>query len=167
MLAGRSSRRQALCCSLRETPPTDCFAGGLRPKAEAEGEEEITAHPTPPQCSLTGTWVNEVGSRMVVSSIGGDGRFTGSFQDTVSATNNTIQTSPVFGVQHKSAQPVFGFTVNWKFAESTTVFVGQCFLAADGKEQLQTTWLQRDKEGSLANGLKATWVGTNTFYRSS
>ncbi|KAM6469786.1 avidin-like [Liasis olivaceus] len=130
---------------------------------------ELHSSEQPPilQHSLTGTWVNEVGSRMVVSSIGGDGRFTGSFQDTVFAINNTIQTSPLFGVQHQWDQPTFGFTVNWQLSESTTVFVGQYFLAVDGKEQLQTTWLLRDEEGSPVNGLKATRVGTNTFYRSN
>ncbi|XP_015746408.1 avidin-like [Python bivittatus] len=96
---------------------------------------------------------------MVISSLNDAGQFTGSYLTAVSVTDNTIQRSPLHGVQHhvhQRAQPTFGFTVKWKFAESTTVFVGQCFLDADGKEQLKTTWLLRAEVGSMAEDWKAT-----------
>lgn len=40
--------------------------------------------------------------------------------------------------------------------ESVTVFVGQCFVAEDGKEQLNTVWLLRGTAASRKDDWKAT-----------
>ncbi|XP_032094669.1 avidin-like [Thamnophis elegans] len=106
---------------------------------------------------------------MVISDSNNPGVFSGSYLTAVAATDNTIRASPLQGIQHQAdqrAQPTFGFTVNWNFSESTTVFVGQCFLDEDGEEQLKTTWLLRVEVGSVAEDWGATRVGTDTFYRT-
>nr|2C4I_A Chain A, AVIDIN [Gallus gallus] len=62
-------------------------------------------------------------------------------------------------------QPTFGFTVNWKFSESTTVFTGQCFIDRNGKEVLKTMWLLRSSVNDIGDDWKATRVGINIFTR--
>ncbi|XP_058026360.1 avidin-like [Ahaetulla prasina] len=121
------------------------------------------------KCVLAGNWVNDQGSKMVISDSNNSGVFSGSYLTAMAATDNIIRPSPLQGVQHQvdqRAQPTFGFTVNWSFAESTTVFAGQCFLDEDGEEQLKTTWLLRAEVGSVAEDWGATRVGTDTFYRT-
>nr|CAI84979.1 single chain avidin precursor [synthetic construct] len=65
----------------------------------------------------------------------------------------------------KRTQPTFGFTVNWKFSESTTVFTGQCFIDRNGKEVLKTMWLLRSSVNDIGDDWKATRVGINIFTR--
>ncbi|XP_034297790.1 avidin-related protein 7-like isoform X4 [Pantherophis guttatus] len=103
---------------------------------------------------------------MQISNVSNTGAFSGIYQTAVSDSINPIRPSPLQGVQGQGAQPVFGFTIKWNFAESISVFVGQCFLDADGKEQLNTTWLLRNMMESRKDDWKATRVGTNTFYRT-
>ncbi|XP_067171857.1 avidin-like [Apteryx mantelli] len=120
------------------------------------------------KCVLTGSWINDLGSNMTISIMNGRGEFSGSYHTAVTATNNQIKISPLQGSQHRnnqSKQPTFGFTVNWSFSESTTVFTGQCFVDKDGKEILKTMWLLREKVSSLHDDWKATRVGVNVFTR--
>ncbi|XP_015671330.1 avidin-like [Protobothrops mucrosquamatus] len=117
------------------------------------------------KCSLTGRWVNEKGSKIVISPSNNAGVFSGSYLTAVAATDTTIRPSSLQGIQHLEPQPTFGFLVKWSFSASTAVFVGQCFLDENGEEQLKTTWLLRGKVGSAAEDWKATRVGTDTFYR--
>ncbi|XP_034297789.1 avidin-related protein 3-like isoform X3 [Pantherophis guttatus] len=117
-------------------------------------------------CVLTGNWTNDLASTMQISNVSNTGAFSGIYQTAVSDSINPIRPSPLQGVQGQGAQPVFGFTIKWNFAESISVFVGQCFLDADGKEQLNTTWLLRNMMESRKDDWKATRVGTNTFYRT-
>nr|XP_025041507.1 avidin-like [Pelodiscus sinensis] len=87
----------------------------------------------------------------------------------VSATSRRILESPFVGFQHptnETAQPTFGFTVKWTFTNNTAVFVGQCFMGADGKEFLKTMWLLRAAVESPGDDWKATRVGTNLFVRN-
>uniref|UniRef100_A0A8C4U7V9 Avidin n=3 Tax=Falco TaxID=8952 RepID=A0A8C4U7V9_FALTI len=86
----------------------------------------------------------------------------------VAATDKQILVSPLQGSQqHTSAKghPTFGFTVQWQFADSTTVFVGQCFVDRRGKETLETTWLLQEEVPSRKDAWKATRVGTSIFTR--
>ncbi|XP_030323418.1 avidin [Calypte anna] len=120
------------------------------------------------KCSLTGRWVNDLGSNMTISNLNGKGEFTGSYHTAVSATSNEIQVSPLQGSQHhtnQNRQPTFGFTVNWSFSDSSTVFTGQCFIDEDGKEILKTMWLLRSSVDSIKDDWKATRVGINIFTR--
>ncbi|NXP54654.1 AVID protein, partial [Heliornis fulica] len=110
------------------------------------------------KCDLTGLWKNDLGSVMHVSMVSEDGNFFGEYHTAVSSAEKPIEISPLVGSQHldEDGQCTFGFTVNWKFSDSTAVFVGQCF-AEDGKEEaLQTSWLLREKVDSLSSDWKAT-----------
>ncbi|NWT82402.1 AVID protein, partial [Lanius ludovicianus] len=122
------------------------------------------------KCSLTGTWVNDLGSNMTIVTVNSKtGVFAGSYHTAVSATSNTIKESPLQGAMQKSpnqkGQPTFGFTVNWSFSDSITVFTGQCFVDDDGKEVLKTMWLLRSRVEDIKNDWKATRVGVNVFSR--
>ncbi|NXK88679.1 AVID protein, partial [Formicarius rufipectus] len=111
------------------------------------------------KCSLTGQWINDLGSTMKIMSVNANGDFTGSYLTAVTATTNQIQESPLQGsLQRKNqkGQPTFGFTVNWTFADSVTVFTGQCFVDKNGKEVLKTMWLLRSHMDSIENDWKAT-----------
>uniref|UniRef100_K7F8M3 Avidin n=1 Tax=Pelodiscus sinensis TaxID=13735 RepID=K7F8M3_PELSI len=119
-------------------------------------------------CDLSGLWRNELGSLMEIHDVNEAGEFSGEYLTAVTATSNCIQNSPLKGAQHHTkaeTSPVFGFTVNWEFSNSTTVFVGQCFMDARGNETLKTTWLLREEVGSLGDDWGATRVGTNDFTR--
>ncbi|NXR30709.1 AVID protein, partial [Zosterops hypoxanthus] len=112
------------------------------------------------KCSLTGTWVNDLGSNMTIESVNAEGVFAGSYHTAVSASPNEIKKSPLQGSQQKGrnqkSQPTFGFTVNWSFSDSITVFTGQCFVDDDGKEVLKTMWLLRSRVENIKSDWKAT-----------
>ncbi|KAM6363023.1 uncharacterized protein J5M81_015936 [Pluvialis apricaria] len=119
-------------------------------------------------CVLTGLWVNDLGSNMTIGPLNGKGEFTGTYHTAVTATTNKIQRSPLQGSQHRinqNSQPTFGFTVNWNFSDSVTVFTGQCFVDEDGKEVLKTMWLLRSRVDNIKDDWKATRVGINVFTR--
>nr|XP_023969881.1 avidin-like [Chrysemys picta bellii] len=112
------------------------------------------------KCDLSGLWRNELGSLMEINKVNDAGEFSGKYLTAVTATSNCIHSSPLKGAQHdrtQRSQPTFGFTVNWeKFSNSTTVFVGQCFVGDKGKETLKTMWLLREEVGSPGDGWRAT-----------
>uniref|UniRef100_G1MSZ2 Avidin n=1 Tax=Meleagris gallopavo TaxID=9103 RepID=G1MSZ2_MELGA len=120
-------------------------------------------------CDLQGLWRNELGSNMTISALDVAGTFSGSYQTAVAVTNKQILVSPLQGAQQppgtKGQQPTFGFTVQWQFADSTTVFVGQCFVDRRGKETLEMAWLLREEVPSRKDTWKAIRVGTNVFTR--
>ncbi|NWV17923.1 AVID protein, partial [Origma solitaria] len=120
------------------------------------------------KCNLIGRWVNDLGSNMTITTLNAKGVFTGSYHTAVTATTNEIRLSPLQGsVQrpNQKGQPTFGFTVNWSFSDSITVFTGQCFVDDDGKEILKTMWLLRSRVEDIKNDWKATRVGINVFTR--
>ncbi|NWV17921.1 AVID protein, partial [Origma solitaria] len=111
------------------------------------------------ECDLQGLWRNELGSNMTVLALNSAGTFSGSYHTAVAATNKQLLVSPLQGAQqHPGAkrQPTFGFTVQWQFSDSTTAFVGQCFVDRHGKEILETTWLLREEVPSHKDTWKAT-----------
>ncbi|XP_068522094.1 avidin-like isoform X2 [Anas acuta] len=116
------------------------------------------------QCVLTGNWTNDLGSNMTIGKLS-NGEFAGTYHTAVTTTKKEIKISPLVGTQHSNTQPTFGFTVNWNFTDSTTVFTGQCFVDEHGKETLKTMWLLRSHVDSIEDDWKATMVGTNTFTR--
>ncbi|NWU38320.1 AVID protein, partial [Hylia prasina] len=120
------------------------------------------------QCSLTGRWVNDLGSNMTIKTVNANGNFMGIYNTSVSATTKKIMASPLLGSQHLPNQlnhPTFGFTVHWTFSDSITVFTGQCFVDDDGKEVLKTMWLLRTHADKRGDDWKATRVGYNEFKR--
>ncbi|NXR49857.1 AVID protein, partial [Hippolais icterina] len=116
------------------------------------------------QCSLTGRWVNDLGSNMTIKILNANGDFIGIYYSAVSVTTKKVKVSPLLGSQHLN-QPTFGFTVRWTFSDSITVFTGQCFVDDDGKEVLRTMWLLRSRVENIKNDWKATRVGYNEFKR--
>ncbi|XP_075583007.1 avidin-like [Pelecanus crispus] len=120
------------------------------------------------KCDLQGLWRNELGSNMTLSALNAAGTFSGSYHTAVAVTNKQILVSPLQGAQQHpgdKGQPTFGFTVQWQFSDSTTAFVGQCFVDRRGKETLETMWLLREEVPSRRDAWKATRVGTSTFTR--
>uniref|UniRef100_A0A803YRA9 Avidin n=1 Tax=Meleagris gallopavo TaxID=9103 RepID=A0A803YRA9_MELGA len=118
------------------------------------------------KCLLTGVWTNDLGSNMTIGAVNNRGEFSGTYHTAVADMPNNITKSPLLGIQNNTVcQPTFGFTVRWNFSESTSVFVGQCFIDRNGKEVLKTKWLQRLSVGNLGDDWKATRVGINVFTR--
>ncbi|XP_023799931.1 avidin-like isoform X1 [Cyanistes caeruleus] len=71
------------------------------------------------KCSLTGRWVNDLGSNMTIMTMKSNGDFAGIYYTAVSATTKKIERSPLLGSQHQPyllKQPTFGFTVHWTFS---------------------------------------------------
>ncbi|XP_065519951.1 avidin-like [Lathamus discolor] len=124
---------------------------------------------TPDTCVLAGNWTNDLGSNMTINPLSKECNFNGYYNTSVSNTDNKIEKSPLRGSQNcrDLTQPVFGFTVNWNFTDSITVFTGQCFVDEEGKEVLKTMWLLRSHVHNITDDWKATMVGTNTFTRQS
>ncbi|XP_074425517.1 avidin-like isoform X2 [Larus michahellis] len=120
------------------------------------------------KCDLTGWWENELGSKMHVDAVDSQGNFTGEYHTAVSSAQKPIEPSPLLGSQHldEDGQCTFGFTVNWKFSDSTAVFAGQGFAGDGGEEVLQSIWLLREKVDSLPSDWKATRTGHNIFTRT-
>ncbi|NXD16861.1 AVID protein, partial [Nothocercus nigrocapillus] len=111
------------------------------------------------QCNLAGLWKNDLGSTMQVHNVDNEGNFSGTYHTAVSSAKQPIQPSPLRGSQHldEDGKCTFGFVVNWKsFSDSTTVFVGQCFVDDKEREVLQTAWLLRDKVDGVDSNWKAT-----------
>ncbi|NXQ34677.1 AVID protein, partial [Alaudala cheleensis] len=101
-----------------------------------------------------------LGSNMTITTMNEMGDFTGIYNTAVSATTRKIEQSPLVGSQHlpdqQKDQPTFGFTVNWSFSDSITVFTGQCFVDKHGKEVLKTMWLLRSRVDKYGDDWKAT-----------
>ncbi|KFP92461.1 Avidin, partial [Apaloderma vittatum] len=109
------------------------------------------------QCDLQGLWRNELGSNMTLSALDTAGTFLGSYHTAVAATSKKILVSPLQGAQqHAGAkgQPTFGFTVQWQFSVTVTVFVGQCFMGGTGQEALG--WLLRSHAANISSDWNAT-----------
>ncbi|NXO73141.1 AVID protein, partial [Phainopepla nitens] len=73
------------------------------------------------KCSLSGTWVNDLGSNMTISAVNANGDFTGIYFTAVSNTTEKIKKSPLLGSQHlpnELEQPTFGFTIHWSFSST-------------------------------------------------
>ncbi|MBN3318096.1 AVID protein, partial [Atractosteus spatula] len=97
------------------------------------------------QCSLEGSWKNELGSNMTVKAVDGSGLFMGSYFTAVSTQQGARIKESALSGQVQPKHPVFGFLVKWSFVESVTSWVGQCFVSQTGEERLETIWLLRGK----------------------
>ncbi|NWV08884.1 AVID protein, partial [Ptilonorhynchus violaceus] len=113
------------------------------------------------QCLLSGSWRSDTGCRMVVSTLGKDSRFSGSYLPGPAAGDSELLTSPLEGSQQDAGlvpQPTFSFIVNWQLRETarTTAFLGQCYVDTNGEETLHALWLLREAADSPAEDWKAT-----------
>ncbi|XP_068522096.1 avidin-like [Anas acuta] len=154
---GSPARSTDTCPPAAEMVPTTSLLLLLGLALLAPG---LSAH----QCDLTGSWTNDLGSNMTIGKLS-NGEFAGTYITAVTTMKKEIKASPMVGTQHSNTQPTFGFTVNWNFTDSTTVFTGQCFVDEHGKEILKTMWLLRSHANSIDDDWKATRVGINTFTR--
>ncbi|NWI54024.1 AVID protein, partial [Calyptomena viridis] len=105
--------------------------------------------------NLTGEWKNDLGSNMSIT-VDEKGIFTGWYKTSVKASPNPIKKSPLWGCQHLKDYYTFGFSVNWTFSDSTTVFTGQCFVDENGTEVLKTMWLLRSYVKNITSDWEAT-----------
>ncbi|XP_074992814.1 avidin-like [Calonectris borealis] len=99
--------------------------------------------PAERKCLLSGLWQSNTGCRMVVSALGKDGRFSGSYLPGPAAGDSEILNSPLEGSQQDAglvSQPTFSFTVCWRLRGSetarTTAFLGQCYVGTNREETL-------------------------------
>ncbi|NXQ60811.1 AVID protein, partial [Anthoscopus minutus] len=125
----------------------------------ALGAHCLATELVPSRCNLSGNWKNDLGSNMTISQVNEKGDFFGIYYTAVSSTTKKIEPSPLLGSQklpYQLYQPTFGFTVHWTFAESITVFTGQCFVDNDGKEILKTMWLLRSHVKKYEDDWEAT-----------
>ncbi|XP_014809388.1 PREDICTED: avidin-like [Calidris pugnax] len=128
--------------------------------------------PAERKCLLSGSWRSDTGCRMVVSVLGKDGSFSGSYLPGPATRDSEILTSPLEGSQQDARlvpQPTFSFTVHWQLRDSetarTTVFLGQCYVDTNGEETLHALWLLREAAESPEEDWKATRIGTSIFTR--
>uniref|UniRef100_A0A8C5U3R2 Avidin n=1 Tax=Malurus cyaneus samueli TaxID=2593467 RepID=A0A8C5U3R2_9PASS len=111
------------------------------------------------QCILGGTWQNNLGSNMTITTMDENGDFFGTYNTSVSASQQKVLPSLMLGSQRlpiKEKDITFGFTVHWTFSDSISVFTGQCFVDEEGKEVLKTMWLLRSRVEGIKNDWKAT-----------
>ncbi|NXS47186.1 AVID protein, partial [Balaeniceps rex] len=111
------------------------------------------------QCLLSGSWRSDTGCRMVVSVLGKDGSFSGSYLPGPAVGDSEILSSPLEGSQQDAGlvpQPTFSFTVHWRPRAQTTAFLGQCYVGTNGEETLHALWLLREAADSPAEDWKAT-----------
>ncbi|XP_015682984.1 avidin-related protein 1-like [Protobothrops mucrosquamatus] len=118
------------------------------------------------KCSLTGIWESDIGIRMKIYNVSDIGEFSGFFYIIRRPNTRIFIPFPLQGIQHQGRQPTFGFTVSGELEGPTAaVFVGQCLVDENGKEQLRTTWVFRKHVESAAKDWGATRVERSTFYR--
>lgn len=108
------------------------------------------------QCLLSGSWRSDTGCRMVVSVLGKDGSFSGSYLPGPAAGNSEILTSPLKGSQQDVAlvsQPIFFFTVHWRLQGRQEGVVpphlgshGHCRVALCLTTRLTLPWTLPDSE---------------------
>ncbi|KAM6226950.1 avidin-like isoform 2-T2 [Spheniscus humboldti] len=128
--------------------------------------------PAERKCLLSGSWRSDTGCRMVISVLGKDGSFSGSYLPGPATSNSKILTSPLEGSQQDAGlvpQPTFSFTVHWRLqgteTAQMTAFLGQCYVGTNGEETLHALWLLREAADSPAEDWKATRIGTSVFTR--
>ncbi|XP_072272308.1 avidin-like [Pyxicephalus adspersus] len=125
----------------------------------------LCTHGKVTRCSLAGKWKNDLGSNMTIDKVFKNGTFLGNYLTAVTATNRSITVSPLVGTQQLTDLPTFGFTVQWNFSNSITVFTGQCFQNNSGQPVLYTTWLLRSETSNFQNNWSQTRVGYNVFHK--
>jgi avidin family protein len=120
---------------------------------------------------ITGTWYNELGSKMVIEEVS-EGGFYGTYHTTVSASK-----PPAEGVYVLSGRltdemadgsQAIGFVVAWQNAYgdrgSVTAWSGELQGSADGVV-LRTTWLLTSST-KPDDDWKSTLIGTDVFTRT-
>lgn len=109
--------------------------------------------------TLTGTWIDELGSLADVNSHTKSGWLSGTFASAVGAVRTP---QPLVGSFERGVcHPTFGFVVAWPGANSTTAWSGALVNGT-----LRTTWLLTVRNAASADEWQATHVGSSVFYRT-
>merc|ERR1711962_532942 len=84
-------------------------------------------------CSLLGTWLNQLGSRMAID-VSSNGVLSGTYTSKVSSTGESAE-GTLSGHASAHSFPVFGITVVWPMNYgSVTTWTGQCRLSDQGRK---------------------------------
>ena len=114
---------------------------------------------------LTGTWYNELGSKMVLR--GRDSNITGTYQTKVGDAKGIYRLVGRTDTDHDQSQAV-GWIVAWQneygSSDSVTAWSGQ-LQEIDGLETIVTTWLLTG-ETDPNNDWRSTLVGKDVFTRA-
>jgi hypothetical protein len=116
---------------------------------------------------LEGTWYNELGSTLVVTSVN-DGTVVGSYETAPSSGGCALGEFGVIGrTDSDSGGQTVGFSVTWRNQQSqcnsTTSWAGQ-YQTIDGAEQLTALWLLVMRTDASADW-SSTLVGEDVFMR--
>uniref|UniRef100_A0ACB8ENG9 Uncharacterized protein n=1 Tax=Sphaerodactylus townsendi TaxID=933632 RepID=A0ACB8ENG9_9SAUR len=127
--------------------------------SSATGADEAPSKNKPaPPCTLSGTWVNDLGSRMVISAANAAGVFSGSYLTAVSSANQAIAESACRALSTtaaQDAQPTFAFTVRWAFSRLRHRLRGPVLRGPAWRGRpWRTLWLLRQNVPSRARGLE-------------
>jgi hypothetical protein len=113
--------------------------------------------------SLTGTWVNELGSVANLHAHAKTGELVGDYTTAVGIADGTYLLRGSYQVD--SCDPTFAFVVTWQNAalrsNSTTAWSG---VFVNGT--LYTTWLLAEQVATAGDVWRATRIGTNVFFRT-
>ncbi|XP_014768244.1 uncharacterized protein LOC106867775 [Octopus bimaculoides] len=115
-------------------------------------------------CSLEGTWYNDLGSTMVVKQ-NEDGLLEGQFRTSVERFNGSSGgfKANIYGAI--SPYSVFSFGLVWNEGTSISSFVGQCIPSSNNATFLKTQWTMLVGQETFDTSWKAFYNGMNNFYK--
>jgi hypothetical protein len=137
--------------------------------ASAGAQEAVQAAPQAIAQEITGTWYNQLGSIMIVTTTG-DGGLTGTYESAVgNAENKYVLTGRYDSAPATNGSgTALGWTVAWRNefrnAHSVTTWSGQYF--GGDQERITTQWLLTSGTTS-ANEWRSTLVGHDLFTRTA
>ena len=123
----------------------------LQPYSASDGSE-------PPQ--LVGTWINELGSKMIVNNQDPDGSFTGQYSSAVSGQGPAVG-GPLSG--YLSGDSIV-FVVTWDGYPSATAWSGLVLTMPSGDPVIYALWHLAVTPQSDANWWEAINAGADLFY---
>ena len=116
--------------------------------------------------NLSGTWYNELGSKMVLKLDGGEIR--GTYETAVGQAYGTYELVGRANTQPSQGGQAVGFSVAWQnehvTSHSATSWSGQYQLGEDGEEQIYTLWLLA-REVLPGDDWASVQVGQDVFRR--
>jgi hypothetical protein len=109
---------------------------------------------------LVGTWVNELGSRMVIASASDD-LISGDYWSKVSDEHKAVRGKLTGTV----AGDTIGFVVNWRPTfDSVTSWSGKLLTTEQGYPYIYTLWQLSHEVGDRADWWESFLAGSDTFW---
>ncbi|GAB1601784.1 uncharacterized protein LOC115218491 [Argonauta hians] len=115
-------------------------------------------------CSLEGTWYNDLGSSMEVRQKE-DGILEGTYHSAVEYGHNSSEGASGQLSGFITRVSVFTFGVVWNNGTSITVFSGQCIPQERNGTILRSHWSLVSATRNIEDSWKAFHIGENTFFR--